>query len=239
MAKKAKGGGKKSPKAAKGGRKKFEAPTNTKTGKSGAAAAGKGEPEKPFIEKSRMTPGSFLKSLLSTCLGYKSNVDSIVGKIREEIGFGKEKNNLHTGVFAWLRKMHGLAAKDPEKAAEWHYTYLHYMESSGVLAKIEAVGRLPLGDEPQTEAEAKAAAVGDGEDDDAGDGEAEEAAADGKAGSGEEPSGDDPKPDANGAGAQVSRPQFGGSRRQPPQSQSAKAEAARLAAGGDGGGKPH
>lgn len=231
--------------AKKGARAAFKAPVNTKTGaagddaaKSAAAATAAKAAEKPFISKERMTPGTFLKSLLNTCLGFKSNVDSIVGKIREEIGYGKEKKNLHTGVFAWLRKMHAMVQKNPEKAAEWHYTYLHYLESSGVLAKIEAVQRLPLGDQPQVAGEGGA----DDEDADETGGEAGEAAeaaaaAAAQAGgagapaptegqAGEAPAGNGTPPDDG----KVTRPRFGQS--SAPKSQSAKAEEARLAASG-------
>lgn len=109
----------------------------------------------------RMTPGPALKSLLSTCRGLKANVDSIVGKIREEIAYHKEKKNLNTPMFAILRRFDKMEA---EKASENWHTLVHYMETSGVMAKIEAVGRLPLGDDESG-----------GE---AGDGEAGESAAD-------------------------------------------------------------
>jgi hypothetical protein len=173
------------------GRAKFEAPVNTKTGAKGDAANGKDSPA--FLSKSRMTPGVFLKSLLSECRGFKKNVDSIVGSMRERIAYGKEKKNLHTGVFGWLRKIDGMEA---EKAAEWHATYMHYLETSGLMAKIDSAQRLPMGDAPAVEGEADDEAestAGDG----AGDGEGEAAEASGI------------KPATNGGTPNVSRPRFG------------------------------
>lgn len=198
MAKKAKAKkGAAAPKAAK--REKFKAPLNTKTGAKGDAATGKKDAA-AFISTARMTPGVFLKSLLSECRGFKKNVDSIVGALRERIAYGKEKKNLHTGVFGWLRKIDGMEA---EKAAEWHGTYMHYLETSGLMAKIDSVQRLPMGDKPavegetdETETEPESTA-GDG----AGDGKGEGAEA--SAGAGIAPA-------ANGGDkASVSRPRFG------------------------------
>jgi len=188
-----------------------------------AAAAEKAKPpaaEKPFVSDARMTPGTFLKSLLAECRGFAKNAESHIGSMRERIAYGKEKKNLNTGVFGWLRKMDRM---EPEKASEWHYTYLAYLESSGILAKIDAVERLPLGDKPST-----------GDEDT--DGEAEEAAGET---AGEAAVDGAPKPEseasevehANGGApaANVSRPRFG---QTAPKSQTQKAEEARLAAAG-------
>lgn len=212
---KKKGGGK-PPKAAK--REKFAAPVNTKTGAKGDAAAGKAEAA--FVSTSRMTPGSFLKSLLTECRGFKKNVDSIVGSMRERIAYGKEKKNLHTGVFGWLRKIDGMEA---EKAAEWHGTYMHYLETSGLMAKIDSVQRLPMGDKPEVE----------GEDDEA---EAESTAGNGaRDGGGEASEAAGIKPAANGGepAPNVTRPRFG---QRPPAGISGTDLAA---ATGTDTGKPH
>lgn len=208
MAKKAKAKAKaKVPKAGKGGRAKFQAPVNTKTGAKGDAATGKDAPA--FISKSRMTPGVFLKGLLTECRGFKKNVDSIVGSLRERIAYGKDKKNLHTGVFGWLRKIDNMEAS---KAAEWHHTYIHYLETSGLMAKIDqgAGERLPLGDKPQVKGEDAEKPDDDG-DDDAGESEAESGDA-GARGAGIEPATGSAEPPANGAGGakeNVARPRFG------------------------------
>lgn len=135
-------------KAKKPGRKPFVAPVNTKTGKAAAALAR----SESVVS---VTPSTTLKSLLSTCRGLKANSDSIISKMREEIGYAVEKKNLDKGAFAELRKYDKM---EPEKAAERWHMLVRYMELSGVMAKIESVGRLPLGDqEGEGEVEAPAA----------------------------------------------------------------------------------
>ncbi len=122
---------------AKPGRKPFKAPVSTK--------GGKPAPETTRAEAitARVTPAGTLKSLLSTCRGYKQNVDGIVSKMREEIGFAVSKKHLNKEAFAFLRKMDRMEA---EKASEFWHTIVRYMELTGIMAKIEAVGRLPLED---------------------------------------------------------------------------------------------
>lgn len=169
----AKGKGKAKPAPKGGGKKKPAKPAK-------AAAKEKVKPS----ETMKVTPGGTLKSLLSTCRGYKQNSDSVISKMREEIGYAVDKKGLHKGAFAELRKLDKM---EPEKASEYWHTLNAYMESSGVMAKIEAVGRLPLGD--------------DGEEDS----EVAEAAADHEA---EGNGAADVDPEV--AGENVTRPQFGG-----------------------------
>lgn len=195
---KAKGGGKK---AAKSGAKRapFKAPVEAKTGKPPA-----GTPKAEAIV-ARVTPAATLKSLLSTCRGYKANSDSIISKMREEIGFAVEKKHLEKGAFALLRKFDKMEA---EKGAELWHTLVRYMELSGVMAKIDAVGRLPLGDddgeEVETETPAPAVKARGGRKDKNG------------AANGDDKPVMPPHPGIDPAeettGENVSRPQFGGAR---------------------------
>lgn len=199
MAKRAsagKAGAKKSAKAGKkAGRLKFQAPMNTKTGKIGAAATGGKDPVNPS-EVMRLTPGTTLKSLLSTCRGYKKNVDSIVGKMREEIAYAKDKKGLNTSMFALLRRFDKMEPE--EAAANWH-TLVGYMESSGVMAKIEsAADQLPLG-EPAGEGEGDSGGEQESDESDVAPKDAEAPAAD-QNGSGIAPA---------DAGGSVARPRFG------------------------------
>lgn len=133
-------------KGKKPARKPFVAPVNTKTGKADAAPA-------RSESTVSVTPGTTLKSLLSTCRGLKANSDSIISKMREEIGYAVEKKHLDKGVFAELRRYDKM---EPEKAAERWHMLVRYMELSGVMAKIESVGRLPLGDQDNEEVEEEA-----------------------------------------------------------------------------------
>lgn len=215
-------------------RESFKAPLNTKTGAAGAETQAKGgrpsdgAPPVKGSEVTRVTGASTLKSLLKECAGHKADVDEIVGSLREKIAYAVQHKHLDKRAFAELRKLDKMASDKPEKASDYWHTLVRYMELTGVMAKIEAVGRLPLGDDdgPAPRGEV------DGEDEA---GEAEQPQGIQPAET-EQPQGETQEADseaeeaaAEAEAGNVSRPAFG--QRSAPMSQSEQAEARRAAAG--------
>lgn len=236
---KTKGGPKAGKETAKSGRKKFVAPVS---GKGGDAAdkprPGAIPPGTTVLQAitSKVTPAATLKSLLSDVRGLTKNVDEIVGSLREKLAFAKAKKNLNTKAFAELRKYDKM---EPEKAAEYHHTVIRYLELTGIMAKIDSVGRLPLGDDAPEAGEAGEGGQAETETEETEtDGETAEAA---QHAAGQNGAGGAPEPETQAGGPEsgavvgnVTRPRFG--QMSVPKSQSQKAEEARLAAAG---GKPH
>lgn len=114
--------------------KKAAAPAKAK----GAAVAAD---KAPKVETRKLTPGNTLTGLLRECRGLAAESASINGSLREKIAYAKEHKHLNPPAFAMLRRFDKMEA---EKASILYYDFMAYMESSGVLEKIESVGRLPL-----------------------------------------------------------------------------------------------
>jgi hypothetical protein len=91
-----------------------------------------------------------LKSLLKEDRSAKSDVDEIVGGIREKIAYAKEHNHLNTEVYGTIKK---LDRKESEKLALWWDDFQHYMEISGLMKRIESVQKLALTQPDETEGE--------------------------------------------------------------------------------------
>lgn len=94
-----------------------------------------------------------LKSLLKEDRSAKSDVDEIVGGIREKIAYAKEHNHLNTEVYGTIKK---LDRKESEKLAIWWDDFQHYMEISGLMKRIDSVQKLALDRPAEAEAEAEA-----------------------------------------------------------------------------------
>ncbi len=90
-----------------------------------------------------LMPRQALVKLLNLSRATSKEVAELNGELREEIGNAKERRGLHTKAFSvmgWCWR------KEPEKVAEFWYHLNHYMKESGLLEKIEKIGRLPLND---------------------------------------------------------------------------------------------
>ena len=87
-----------------------------------------------------------LEKLLKSGASISSQIGELNGALREQIGYAKEKHNLHPGAFSMVRRLYKKKDK-PEKLAEEYRTFLAYMEKSGLNEIVNGVSRLPMGDE--------------------------------------------------------------------------------------------
>jgi len=83
-----------------------------------------------------------LNKLLDADIAYKEEIDSVVGQLREEIKNNVDKNHLHKGAYADVKKYDRI--KSPEKLAEHFLTLIAYMKMRGLLERINSVPRLDL-----------------------------------------------------------------------------------------------
>lgn len=93
-----------------------------KGGEDGGGAAKPSEVRKAISQKK-------LRSLLASARSTKADVDEIVGGHRSEIADAVERNFLHKGVFATIKRLDRM---EPEKLAEWRDTFDHYWDISGL-----------------------------------------------------------------------------------------------------------
>ncbi len=98
----------------------------------------------------KLTNAKVLTGLLRRNAEAATKTASINGSLREDIAYAVEHNYLHKGAFAILKKFDRM---EDVKLAELWPTLLAYMDMTGVTKKIEAVERLPLGDQTDGEAE--------------------------------------------------------------------------------------
>ena len=115
------------------------------------------EPKEPEAPTGRVLPSQVLKSitqkklkqLLASARSTKADVDEIVGTHREQIAEAVEKNNLHKGAFAMVKRLDRL---EPGKLADWIDYLEHYLDISGLYDKAATAPRLPVGDGASEEA---------------------------------------------------------------------------------------
>lgn len=91
-----------------------------------------------------------LKSLLRSINSLTKDKDKAVGSIREKIGYAKANQHLHTGAFAWIRKLDKM---EPEEAALFLDHFGHMLIASGIQAKIDQVQDLPLSEPASDDAD--------------------------------------------------------------------------------------
>src|SRR4051812_40580224 len=91
-----------------------------------------------------------LKSLLRSDEEYKGQIDGLNGELRSAISNATERQHLHKGAYAVLKKLR--KCKTAEQKALMFYTLLEYVKLSGELRIIEAVPTLPM-DEVRPSAE--------------------------------------------------------------------------------------
>lgn len=115
--------------------------------KAAASAAAEAQQRKGI----QLPSESVLKKLLKSAETTQNEVDGLVGEHREAIANAVERHHLHKGAFADTKKISRMIAKrGAEHAAEYWDTLLAYLDLSGVMGKITAVGKLPLdGDSPE------------------------------------------------------------------------------------------
>lgn len=89
-----------------------------------------------------------LRKLLRDDAGIKSQVDELVGTLREKIGHAVDKQHLNKKVYALLKPWYRMSE---DQLADYWPVFLFYMEASGLMAKIDEAteGRLPLGDDAE------------------------------------------------------------------------------------------
>lgn len=91
-----------------------------------------------------------LKKLLKNAEDMKEAVDGLVGSHREEVKNAIEKQHLHKGAFADVKRLSKIKSNEA-LAMHWD-TLLAYMEMSGLMKRIESVQSLPLDDDKADEA---------------------------------------------------------------------------------------
>jgi hypothetical protein len=91
-----------------------------------------------------VTPANILNSLLSLDKRTKKKVDDLNGELREAIAGAVRTKHLHVGAFKTIKRMQRL---EDSALAEEYYHLMAYLDSSGITDRVDAVGRLPLGDE--------------------------------------------------------------------------------------------
>lgn len=84
-----------------------------------------------------------LKQLLAHARSTKQDVDEIVGTHRSQIAEAVEKNNLHKGAFAMVKRLDRL---EPGKLADWLDYLDHYLDISGLRDRAATAPRLAMGD---------------------------------------------------------------------------------------------
>ena len=124
-----------------------------------AAAGGEGGGARTLV----MITEKNLNGLLKTANSLNKQTAQIVGTLREKIAYAQEKQHLDTKAFALLRKFDKMEA---EAAARLWDTLNMYMDMSGVMKKIQAVGefdfKTPDGKDIETETE-ESGEAGEGE----------------------------------------------------------------------------
>lgn len=123
-------------------------PEATKKPKSKAAPAAEPEAAGRTIA---MINEKALKGLLKAKRATAAEVDEINGGYRSKLAFAVEKQHLHKKAYATVVQMDRMAAGSLEKLAEYWDVLNAYMDMSGLMKKIESVGRLDLGDGAETD----------------------------------------------------------------------------------------
>lgn len=91
-----------------------------------------------------------LKKLMRSCASLKGEADSITGTLREKIAYSVEHHYLDKSVFALIRRLDKM---EPEKLLIFLENFDHYLDISGLNARADSVGKLPLDAKAETEEE--------------------------------------------------------------------------------------
>jgi len=95
-----------------------------------------------------------LKSLLKHKRQAQDFAAETNGSLGEKIAAAVENKNLHRKAFSECAKIDRMIIKKGvEAAAEYYDVLQHYLDISGLMAKIEGVQRLPLGDDKEDPAD--------------------------------------------------------------------------------------
>jgi hypothetical protein len=86
-----------------------------------------------------------LRALLKKARDCKKEMSGISGELGQAVANAVENDYLHRKAFSFCRQ---LDAMTDEKLAEYMTHLEHYLEVSGLNARVEKVSRLPLGDQP-------------------------------------------------------------------------------------------
>lgn len=85
-----------------------------------------------------------LKELLRADSAYKSQIDLVVGSLREKIAYAVSKDHLNKKAYAIVKSFYRMPGN---KLAELWPVVLAYMDSAGLMERIDQVLRLDLGDD--------------------------------------------------------------------------------------------
>lgn len=88
-----------------------------------------------------LIPPKKLGDLLKACRSIGEQTGELTGSLREKIGYAKEKQGLHTGAFAVIRRLDKMEA---ERGAEFMFHLNDMLEKAGLRERFEAVERLPM-----------------------------------------------------------------------------------------------
>ncbi len=91
-----------------------------------------------------------LKQLLSASRSSTKDIASLTGTMREKIAYAQEHDHLHTGAYAWIKRLDRM---EPDKLAAHMDHFEHMMEISGLNARRAQVLSMSFGAGEQTDAD--------------------------------------------------------------------------------------